>query len=158
MPAQSASDGFPWGFTAVLVLALLLYAVMALLVVSARSSDAAGNGMTVAFAAIFGVAVWIVLLILLLMARHGMPDWAIVCIFILLPLSAIAAATALGLFSSRGGWPKFIPVLLPIVFLLFAAWARFPGLQGMLPASITSASLLGTAAVLTVAPFIAAFL
>jgi hypothetical protein len=156
MPAQTASDGFPWGFTVLLVLAVLLYAVMAMLVATARSSDAAGNGMTVAFAAIFGVAVWIVLLILLLMARGGMPDWATTCVFILLPLSAIAAAVGLGLFSSRGGWPKFIPILLPVVLLLFAIWARFPGLHATLPQGITSTALLAIAAVLTVAPFVAA--
>lgn len=158
MPAQTASEGFPWGFTVLLVLALLLYAVMAMLVATARSSDAAGNGMAVAFAAIFGVAVWIVLLILLLMARRGMPDWATICVFILLPLSAIAAAVALGQFSSRGGWPKFVPILLPVALLLFAVRARFPGLHATQSAGVTSSVLLGIAAVLTVAPFVAALL
>jgi hypothetical protein len=104
-----------WGFIVLLVLAVLLYGVMAMNIATSGASDLAGNGMTTAFAAIFGLAFWIVTLILLLMARHGLPHWAAIIAFIALPVAPILSIVAV-----VRGWPKLVPILLPLPFLAAA--------------------------------------
>lgn len=108
-----------WGFVVLLALAVMFYGIMAMNVAMSGASDLAGNGMTTAFAAIFGAAFWIVMLILLLMARRGMPDWLAISIFIALPLAPILSIVAV-----VRGWSKYAPALLPMPFLAVAVWAR----------------------------------
>jgi hypothetical protein len=108
-----------WGFVVLLAVAAVLYAAMAANVLSVDSSDAAGNGMAGAFAAIFGLALWIEVLVLLLMVRHGMPDWAAIGVFILLPVAPIVSVVAV-----IREWPRLLPALLPLPFLAIAVWER----------------------------------
>jgi len=108
-----------WVFVILLVVAVPLYALMSANAVSYGKSDAAGNGMAMAFAAIFGMVLWIVMLVLLLMARRGMTDWLAICVFIALPLAPILAIVAVA-----RGWSRYAPVLAPLPFLAIAIWAR----------------------------------
>lgn len=108
-----------WAFVILLVVAALLYAAMTANALGYGRSDAAGNGMAMAFAVIFGLVFWIVALVLLLMARRGMPDWAIICVFIALPVAPILSIVAVA-----RGWSRYAPVLAPLPFLAIAIWAR----------------------------------
>lgn len=107
-----------WGFIVLLVLAVLLYGVMAMNVALSGTSDLAGSGMTMAFSVIFGAAFWIVMLILLLMARRSMPDWLAILVFVALPLAPILSIVAV-----VRRWSTYAPALLPLPFLAAVVWA-----------------------------------
>ncbi len=108
-----------WGFVTLLVLGVFFYGVMAMNVATAGSSDLAGNGMTMAFAVIFGIAFWIVALVLLLMARRGMSDELAIAVFVALPAAPIFSVIA----AARGWW-RYAPIALPLPFLAVSVWAR----------------------------------
>ena len=61
MASPTTSPGFPWGMTILFVLAVLLYGPFIANILTARSSDAAGRGMSLGFAVIQGLVLWIVL-------------------------------------------------------------------------------------------------
>lgn len=115
------------GFFVLSVIAALLYAAMLMSVLTARSSDAAGNGLTVAVGIFFCIALWIVLAILLSMARaYGIvPGWLMACLAVLVPILAIGTCVAIGLYSESGGSIIAVPLVLPLLTWLYAAWARF---------------------------------
>ena len=128
MPAATTSGGFPWGFSIVLVVTVFLYAVASMSIVYSRSSDLAGNGMSVAFAMVFTILLWIAVIVLLLIARSrgNVPGWAMACLVVPVPLSAIVAMVAIGLFSDRGNrLMMVVPLALPVLFAGYATWARF---------------------------------
>ena len=154
MPDQSTSSGIPYGAIALLVFAALLYVVLIANLSDSRSSDAAGRGMAMGFAAIAGILLWIVLAALFALAIFNgrMPAWAAATSVVLLPLSAVAAAVAVGLHSERGRWLIGVPYLLPPLLALYAMWARLPGLHGTLSPGMTSVVLVGAIVVLTAVP------
>ncbi len=132
MPAAAPSRRFPYGFVIVLVLAAFLYAAASINVVYSRSSDLAGNGMSVAFAMIFTIALWIAVVVLLLIARSrgNVPGWVMAGLVVLVPLSALAAIIAIGLFSDSGSGSRSrlmmaVPFALPVLFAGYATWERF---------------------------------
>ena len=151
----TSDSGFPYGFVAVLAIAVLLYAIVAMNVVGSRHSDAAGNGMAAAFAIVFAVVLWIALAVLLLLARKAIPGWAMACLVVLVPLSAIGVAVAIGLYTESGGWLVVVPLLLPAALGLYAIWARFAGLQALVTADAASGAIVALLAIGTIAPFIA---
>jgi len=155
--AAQTSDGFPWAFTIILVVAALLYLIMATTAAGTRSSDAAGNGMAVAFGIVWAVLMWIAIAVLLLMARSygGIPGWSKAFIVVLVPLAAISAAVSIGIYSERAGWYLAIPLVAPLVTLIYAAWARYPGLQALMAPEPANAIVIAVLAVSTVAPFVA---
>ena len=69
----------PVGSIVLLVLAAVLYAAMLSCLVDAPNSDAFGRGLALAYGAILGTALWIVLAVLLIVAAVNgrMPVWAI---------------------------------------------------------------------------------
>ncbi|HXO02690.1 MAG TPA: tetratricopeptide repeat protein [Stellaceae bacterium] len=150
----------PVGAVMVLVLAGLLYAGMIACLNDYQSGgeDAFGRGLSSAFAILFGLALWGLLGILLLIGRvkGEMPGWAAIAVAILLPLSAIAAAIAMDLGASDVWWlawaPILVPILLPPPIAAYAIWARLPQLHRALPPNPTSAVLLGLVVLLTLAP------
>ncbi len=104
---------------------VFLYAVASMSIVYSRSSDLAGNGMSVAFAMVFTILLWIAVIVLLLIARSrgNVPGWAMACLVVLVPLSAIVA---IGLFSDSGNrLMMVVPLALPVLFAGYATWARF---------------------------------
>ena len=107
---------------------VFLYAVASMSIVYSRSSDLAGNGMSVAFAMVFTILLWIAVIVLLLIARSrgNVPGWAMACLVVPVPLSAIVAMVAIGLFSDRGNrLMMVVPLALPVLFAGYATWARF---------------------------------
>lgn len=144
-----------------LVLLLLggfLYAVMLSTLSAVGSSDAAGNGLAAAFAAIEGALLWLVLAILLLIGgmQGRMPTAGVIGSLLLLPLSAVAAVTASELNADDHGWTILVPALLPPLFAGYAVWARLPASHRVLRPLPTSA-VAGLAVIaLSVAPLIQA--
>jgi hypothetical protein len=155
--AAQASEGFPWGFTAVLVVSALLYLLSVSALSGSRASDAAGNGMAVAFGAVLTILMWIGIAVLLLMARShgGIPGWSKAFLVVLVPLAAIAGAVTIGIYSERGGWLFWVPIAAPLLTLIYAAWARYPGLQSMMAVEGPNAVVIAVLAFATVAPFVA---
>ena len=157
MAGTTSGSGFPYGFVAVLALAALLYFVVALNVVGARQSDAAGNGLTAALAIVSALLLWVALAVLLLLARQAIPGWAMACLVVLMPLSAIAVAVAIGIHGDKGGWLAVVPLLLPVMVILYAGWARFASLQVLASADMASGIVVAALALGTAAPFVAAY-
>ncbi len=149
-------QGLPYGAIALLVVAFFLYAGFLANLLGSRGTDLAGRGMALGFAATIGVALWLVLTALFVVAWFNgrLPGWLAVTGLIFLPLSAIAAAAAAGLAEERGGWLMAAPVLLPPLLALLALWGRLPALHDMLPVGPTSAVLGGAVVLLTVVPLV----
>jgi hypothetical protein len=142
---------FPFGFAALLVATLLLYAVTTATVLESRSSDAAGNALSQAFAAILGGLLWIAIIVLLAMARArgAMVRWAPWALFVLVPASVVAYFIAIGRFEPGGGPARVVVFALPPLAVLFAAWARFSDGHNTLRPAGTSSGLLALMAVLS---------
>ena len=141
--APPPRQGFPFGFAALLVATLMLYAVTTATVLDSRSSDAAGNALSQAFAAILGGLLWIAIIVLLAMARArgAMVRWAPWALFVLVPASVVAYFIAIGSFDPKGGPAQVVVYALPPLAVLFAVWARFSGLHNTLrPAGTSSTS------------------
>lgn len=160
MSTSTTSGGFPWGFTVLMVLALVLYLLLAATIATARSSDAAGNGMAQAFCAVLSVLLWILLAIALLIVRsHGaVPGWAMACLVVLVPLGALSVTIAIMLWGERGGWLVVLPVATPLLTALFVVWARLPSLHGLLPVDLANAAIVAALAAATVLPFVSVWL
>lgn len=157
MARQTTTNGFPWIMTILLVFAALLHAAFAGSLLDARGSDPAGRGMALGFAAILGLVLWVVLASLFAIAffKGSMPGYALAAAIVFLPLSAIAAASATGLYNERhGDWLIAVPLALPPLLALYALWARVVGLHAALPPGSTSAVLGGAVVVLTIAPLV----
>ncbi len=146
----------PIGFVLVLVIAVFFYAGMVACLSDANSSgsDAFGRGLAAAFGALFGLIVWLLLGILLWIAavKGEMPRTSAVIAFVLLPLSAIAAAIAADFGADAPWWLPLVPPLLPPPIAAIAVWARFPALHRALPPHPTAIVLLGSVLALTIAP------
>jgi hypothetical protein len=123
----------------------------------ASNSDAFGRGLALAYGAFLGIALWIVLAVLLIIAAANgrMPVWAILGLLILVPLSCIAAWLAGDAYGRGDRSAIWVPALLPPLFALYALWARLPTLHTTLRAVPTSAVLGAAIALLTLAPLVA---
>jgi hypothetical protein len=143
---------FPAGFVVALGVTLLLYAVATSSIADSRSSDAAGNAMSMGFAALFAIALWIAIAVLLLLGRlHGaMPGPALLALLVVGPAAVFAYFLALDRFG-RGDRSALVLVFaLPGLLMLYAVWARLAAWHRVLPARSTSAVLLGLAGALSV--------
>jgi hypothetical protein len=154
LTAGPVRTGFPTGFVITLVVAVLLYAVMASIVAGSRSSDAAGNGLSVAYGAVFTVALWIALIVLLVLARSrgSMPGGGTAALVVLVPLALIGCFIAIGRFGEGEGWALAVVFALPALLATYAIWARFGTPAG------AGFALLGVGVLLSIAPFSAGFL
>jgi hypothetical protein len=143
---------FPTGFVVVFCVTCLLFAITAETVADSRSSDAAGNALSDAFAAMVAGALWIALAVLLVMARVGgaMVRWAPPTLVVLVPAAAVAFFFAMGRFGEGDRSALVAVVALPLLLILYAGWARFPALHATLKPAGTSVVLLALAGVLTV--------
>jgi hypothetical protein len=100
-------------------------------------SDAAGNGLARAYAAIEIVILWSMLAILtfIAMTSRPLPGPAVVAALLLVPGSAVAAFATLELLSHPSLppflWPIAVPALTPPLIVAFASWAVVPGLRAV---------------------------
>ena len=65
-------------------------------------------------------------------AVNGIPRWAQAAGIVLLPLAAAGSFAGLDLFSRQEVWAIAVPILLPLVIALWAAWPWLPRLHGAL--------------------------
>ena len=157
MADQTASPGFPWGTTTLLVIAAFLYMAFLVNLFGLRGGDAMGRGLAMGFAAIIGLVLWLVLASLYAVAifKGQMPSYAAAAAIVFLPLSAIAAASATGLYSDRhGDWLIAIPAILPLVLGLYAVWARFTDLHVTLAPTSTTVAMGCAIVLLTAVPLV----
>jgi lipoprotein NlpI len=139
---------------ALLVVACFLYLGMMGSISDLGSTDAAGRGMGLGFGAMFGLALWIVLGVLLIVGavKGEMPLWAGIAALILVPAGAVAAAIATEFIEYHSGWQIIVPALLPPLIAFYAMWARLPQIHGALPPTMTSAIVWGAVLILNLAP------
>jgi len=143
--------GLPVGFASLLAVTLCLYAVTVSTVADSRSSDAAGNALSIAFAAISGGLLWIAIVGLLAMAaaRGVMVRWAPWALVVLIPAAVVAYFLAVAGYEP-GSWPAQVVVYgLPWLPILFAMGARFSGLNNTLRPAGAALGLLAMMAVLS---------
>ena len=124
------------------IVILLLWALQLVTVASLGQSDAAGNGLAQAYAAIQMVVLWLLLMVLTILAaaKGGAPGPANFAALVLVPASGLAAWAAADLlarpFVSPFLWPLAIPALIPP---LIVAWALFALSAARLRVSTTRA-------------------
>jgi hypothetical protein len=150
----------PVGTLILLLVAGVLYCGMLGSLSGMNETDAMGRGMALGFGAIFGVALWLVLAVLLLVAAINgrMSTAGKIGAAILLPLSAIAGSVAIDLYGDKAEWAFAAPLLLPPAIAAYALWARLPSLQTRLR-SLPTMAVLGTIViVLTATPLLVALL
>ena len=150
----------PIGTFVLLAIACVLYLGMLGSLSGLNETDAMGRGLALGFGAIFGVALWLVLAVLLLIAALNglMPVAGKIGAALLLPLSAIAASVAIDLYGNRADWAFAVPLLLPPLIMAYALWARMPSLQAKLPPLHTTAIVGGLVAILTLTPLLVSFM
>jgi lipoprotein NlpI len=134
----------PIGAIIVLLLAGLFYAGMmgCLVDLHRGGNDAMGRGLAAGFGFLFGVALWLMLGILLLIGaiKGRMPDWSATVAALLWPLSGVSAMIAFD-FIERDGSFMIVPGLLPPAIAAYAMWSRLTGLHRVLqplPVSIVA--------------------
>ncbi|MGN6571285.1 MAG: hypothetical protein ACTHLO_07710 [Pseudolabrys sp.] len=142
----------PVGAIVVFMFAALLYIATITNVSDVHGSDAAGRGMASAFAAIFGVALWLSLAVLLAIAaiKGRMPFWAGASMLVLHPLGGIACFAAAGLYAAQGGYWLLVPGLLPPLVAFYALAMRVPAFT--LPLTPVSAVVVSVALLMSLAP------
>ncbi len=151
-----AAPKAPIGTFVLLAIAGVFYLGMLGSLPGLNETDALGRGLALGFGAIFGVALWLVLAVLLLVAAINgrMPSTNKIGTAVLLPLSAIAASVAIDLYRDRADWAFAIPLLLPPLIMFYALWMRMPSLQLRLPPVPTTAIIGGLVAALTLTPLL----
>ena len=147
----------PIGTFVLLAVACVLYLGMLGSLSGLNETDAMGRGMALGFGAIFGVALWLVLAVLLLVAalNGAMPAIGKIGAALLLPFSAIAASVATDLYGGGAAWAFAVPLLAPPLIMIYALWARIPTLQTSLLPLPTTAIVGSLVVILALAPFVA---
>jgi hypothetical protein len=139
------------------VLALLLWIAALATLGDLAGSDAAGDALAQAYAAIEIIVLWLLLAGLTLLAGvSGRIGWPLALIaLVLVPASGVAAITALELLArpavSPFRWPLVIPALAPPLIVAFAFWALLPRLRVALSPLTAGSIAWGTMLILCVA-------
>ncbi len=134
----------PVGTIVLLVLACGLYfAMLASISFSAGGGDAAFGDAVASFFAV--VALWAVLAALLIAGAvvGHMPRWSAVLAFILVPFSGVAAFVAIDMCSRHIKPAVIVPIVLPLLIVAYAMWARWPKLRASFPAPAVSGVIWG---------------
>ena len=144
----------PLGLLLLLPVALVLYG---LLLANAVNQPAGGgeSGIAAALAGLFlTVGLWIVLAVMLVVAgiTGSMPRWVGFLALVLVPMSGVAAFTALDMCSRHMPWALLFLVLLPVLIVFYAFWARLPALRARF-GEPTSAAVWGSVFALSIAAF-----
>jgi len=146
----------PIGLLLTLPVALVLYGLM----LANAVNEPMGGGesrMAAAFEGLFvTVGLWIVLAVMLVIAgiTSSMPRWVGFLAIVLVPMSGIAAFTALDMVSRHMPWAIVFLILLPILIVFYAFWARLPTLHSALEAQRTSTAVWGSIFSLSIAAFV----
>jgi hypothetical protein len=145
----------PYGLFALIALACPLYFLM---IANALNTVAGGGeaSMANAFEALFVITgLWILLAIIVTVGgvMGAMPRWAAVSAIFLIPVSAVAAFTAIDMCSRHMKWAVVFPALLALIIVAYAYWARSTQLHEAWPPKRTSQMAWGAVLVLSLLPF-----
>jgi hypothetical protein len=158
MPARDKASPASVGVAAGLsIIVLLLWALQLAMLSDLSGSDAAGNALTQAYAAIAIILLWVLLAILGLIAffKGAMPAPAAIAALVLIPVSGSVALSALELLRAAElapyRWPIIIPALAPPIVVAFCFWALLPGVHARVPAIYASVIAWGSVFLLCVA-------
>jgi hypothetical protein len=139
------------------VLVLLVWVVQVATLSDLGGSDAAGNALGEAFAAIEIVFLWALLATLLIVCgvAGSMPWPAVLSAVVLLPASGFAALTALDLLADHRAppflWPIITPALVPPIVVGFCFWTLLPAMRAVIPAGVATGLAWGATLMLCVA-------
>jgi hypothetical protein len=123
-------------------LAFLVWIVLIATLTDLGGSDAAGNALGEAFAAIEIIALWTLLAILLIVCGiAGRIPWpGALAAVVLLPASGFVAMTVLDLLADHTSppylWPIVMPALVPPIVVAFAFWTLLPALRATVRSGI----------------------
>ena len=143
--------------TIIAALAAFVWFVQLATLTDLSGSDAAGNGMSQAFAALEIIVLWGLLAVLLIVTGVACapPPLSMLPGVLLLPASGVAALRALGLLSHPNSppflWPIVVSAAVPPLILLFCLWAAVPLARRALPAWSVAGLVWGATAVASVA-------
>ncbi|MGH7712617.1 MAG: hypothetical protein ACREOG_15100 [Gemmatimonadaceae bacterium] len=147
------------GGSVLLAIACLLWLGLVAAVLTLNSSDPAGNALSYSFAMLMTIALWILLAILLLLAgaKGAMPRSVALWALVLVPLSGAAAVASLVLLEGRvdtlAKWPLAVPVLAPLLIMLYAAWSLYPAWRATVPPNAANAAVWGGLLILSLVPW-----
>jgi hypothetical protein len=147
----------PFGTIALFAIVCALYVAMLSTISFSTGVGEASFGQ--AIASLFAtVGLWIALALLLIAAgvMGAMPRWAAFVAVFLLPLSGVAAVTAIDMCSRHIKWAIVFPILLPLLIAIYALWARFPAFRAAIPAEPMSAGIWALVLVLSGAALLTA--
>ena len=122
------------------IVILLLWGLQLATVASLGRSDAAGNGLGQAYAAIQLIVLWLLLTVLTILAcaKGKGPGAARVAALVIVPASGLVASAAAGLLAQPDIAPHLWPIVIPaLVPPLIVAWALFTLSAARLRASVT---------------------
>jgi hypothetical protein len=147
----------PFGTLLVLAIACVLYVTMLANISFSAGGGDASVGRAIA-SLLFTLGTWIALAVLLAVGgiMGDMPRWAAWVAVILLPLSGVAAITAIDMCSRHHKWAVIFPVLLPLLIATYALWARVPRFHAAISAERMSACVWILVLVLSIAALLAA--
>jgi hypothetical protein len=156
MESQPRKD-LPIGTVILFALVFVLFFVML-----ANISFSTGGGeasFSQAIASLFSVfGLWVALALLLVIAAifGTMPRWSAVAAFLLVPLSGVAATVAIDMCSRHIRPAIVVPIVLPLLIILYAGWARWPGVHARFPSREVSLTAWGLVFGVSVATLILA--
>jgi len=143
------------------LLAAFVWFVQLATVSDLSGGDAAGNGLSQAFAGFEIIILWLLLGALVLIAgvkgRVSMP--VVLPALVALPASGVAALAVLGLLAHPADppylWPMIVSAAVPPLVLLFCVWAIVPMARQSVPSWFVAASVWGATVLLstTIWPF-----
>ena len=148
-----------WPIGTILLFALTGVLYVAMLTTISFSAGGGEAAFSQAIAALFAVIGLWVLLALLLFAGAilgKMPRWSAAAAVIFVPVSGVAMFVAIDMCSRHIAWAVIVPIMLPLLIALYAAWARWPRFHTAFPAKQTSMIVWGVIFVLSTATFLLA--
>jgi hypothetical protein len=156
---MSENPRWPIGSIVLFVLAALIYPLLLMSFRDIAGSDPAGRGLSAAFGMMLGIALWLVLGLLLLLAviKAGLPRPAVFAVLMLYPLSAAAAFAAAELSMTQNGWPILVIAVLPPLLAGYALGMRIPATARVLSRRPAGAMLGVAIAAISMAPLMVAY-
>jgi hypothetical protein len=132
-------------FSILLFSAASLAAVVSNLVFAFHESDAAGQGLTRAFAFLGAIVLWLLIggLLAICGVRGGLPGFTWVVVLILYVPAVAGYFAAVSTLDQLASGQRFesllrgVTVALPYLAILFSAWNFFPALRALLPVRTT---------------------
>ncbi len=152
-PQRSAPIG------ALLLLVVTCGFYIAMLASAATPMGTGEAAMSDAIASFFlTVGLWVALALLLVNGglMGEMPRWSAILAVFVVPLSGVAAFTAIDMCSRHLRWAIIFPAALPLLIACYAMWVRLPRLRAWLPSPATGVAVWALIVALSIAPLILA--